>query len=108
MRTESPRSRLKELSQTDTGTPEETPEAPESRRATKRGKPRVSPTPADVSPPAPVDMAALVAQMRTSGLSFQQIADQLQAEGVRTLSGKGAWNKGTVAKLLTKSQTQPV
>jgi len=38
--------------------------------------------------------------MRTSGLSLAQIASQLQAEGLPTLSGKGQWQKGTVDKLL--------
>jgi hypothetical protein len=49
------------------------------------------------------DKAALVArlhQMRASGLSLAQIASQLQAEGLPTLSGKGQWQKGTVDKLL--------
>ena len=49
------------------------------------------------------DKAALVArlhQMRASGLSLSQIAGQLQAEGLPTLSGKGQWQKGTVDKLL--------
>jgi Family of unknown function (DUF6364)/Recombinase len=49
------------------------------------------------------DKATLVArlhQMRTSGLSLSQIAGQLQAEGLPTLSGKGQWQKGTVDKLL--------
>jgi hypothetical protein len=59
------------------------------------------------------DKAALVArlhQMRASGLSLSQIASQLQAEGLPTLSGKGQWQKGTVDKLLhsqAKSQGQP-
>jgi hypothetical protein len=54
------------------------------------------------------DKAALVArlhQMRASEMSLKAIADQLQAEGVPTLSGKGQWQKGTVDKLL-RSQTQ--
>jgi Recombinase len=49
------------------------------------------------------DKAALVMrlqQMRASGLSLSQIAGQLQAEGLPTLSGKGQWQKGTVDKLL--------
>jgi Recombinase len=59
------------------------------------------------------DKAALVArlhQMRASGLSLSQIAGQLQAEGLPTLSGKGQWQKGTVDKLLrsqAQSQAQP-
>jgi hypothetical protein len=58
--------------------------------------------------------AALVArlhEMRASGLSLSQIAGQLQAEGLPTLSGKGQWQKGTIDKLLhrqAKSQGQPV
>jgi len=55
------------------------------------------------------DKAALVArlqQMRASGLSLSQIAGQLQAEGLPTLSGKGQWQKGTVDKLL-RSQARP-
>jgi hypothetical protein len=59
--------------------------------------------------------AALVArlhQMRANGLSLSQIAGQLQAEGLPTLSGKGQWQKGTVDKLLhsqaRKRQGQPV
>jgi hypothetical protein len=42
-------------------------------------------------------------QMRASGLSLSQIAGQLQAEGLPTLSGKGQWQKGTVDKLLRAS-----
>jgi hypothetical protein len=52
-------------------------------------------------------LMARLQQMRASGLSLQQIADQLNAEGLPTLSSKGRWQKGTVAKLLTKHQTQP-
>ena len=51
-----------------------------------------------------LDKAAMVArlrQMRAGGMSLSQIADQLQAEGLSTLSGRGQWQKGTVAKLLT-------
>ena len=63
--------------------------------------------------PARPDKAALVArlhQMRASGLSLSQIAGQLQAEGLPTLSGTGQWQKGTVDKLLrsqAKRQAQP-
>jgi hypothetical protein len=49
------------------------------------------------------DKAALVArlqQMHAGGMSLQRIADQLRTEGLSTLSGKGQWQKGTVAKLL--------
>jgi Recombinase len=50
-----------------------------------------------------LDKAAMVArlqQMRAGGMSLQRIADQLRAEGVPTLTGRGQWQKGTVDKLL--------
>ena len=53
--------------------------------------------------PARPDKAALVARlhaMRANGMSLKAMVDQLQAEGLPTLSGKGQWQKGTVDKLL--------
>jgi hypothetical protein len=53
--------------------------------------------------PARPDRAALVArlhEMRARGMSLKAMADQLQAEGLPTLSGKGQWQKGTIDKLL--------
>ena len=41
-------------------------------------------------------------EMRTQEMSLAQIAAELQAESVPTLSGEGIWQKGTVAKLLRK------
>lgn len=38
--------------------------------------------------------------MHAQGLSGQKIADQLNAEEAPTLSGRGAWKKGTVYDLL--------
>ena len=38
--------------------------------------------------------------MRANGMSLKTMADQLQAEGLPTLSGYGRWQKGTVDKLL--------
>ena len=49
------------------------------------------------------EKAAIVARlqaMRAEGMSLKQIKDQLNAEGVPTLSRKGSWQKGTVDKLL--------
>lgn len=60
----------------------------------------------DNNMPVPPVLTRL-SEMRASGLSFQQIADRLNAEGVPTISGKGAWNKGTVSKQLGKHQAQP-
>ena len=53
--------------------------------------------------PARPDKAALVArlhEMRARGMSLKAMVDQLQAEGLPTLSGHGQWQKGTVDKLL--------
>ncbi len=38
--------------------------------------------------------------MKIAGLSYQGIAERLNAEGVPTLSGRGKWRKGTVGNLL--------
>lgn len=49
--------------------------------------------------------AELVTWLRTlrgSGMSLQQIAAELNARGVPTLSGKGRWQKGTVGNLLAQ------
>jgi hypothetical protein len=55
---------------------------------------------------APASRAVLIArlrQMRASGLSFQQIADQLYAEGVPTPSGGERWLKAMVHRLTAPS-----
>jgi hypothetical protein len=41
------------------------------------------------------------AEERAQRSSFRAIADQLNAEGVPTLSGKGSWQKGTISNLLS-------
>jgi hypothetical protein len=38
--------------------------------------------------------------MQAEGLSHQEMANRLNAEGVPTLSGRGQWQAGTVGKLL--------
>ncbi len=45
-------------------------------------------------------ITARLRRMRDTGMSLQQIATQLNTEAVPTLSGKGAWQKGTIDKLL--------
>lgn len=53
--------------------------------------------------PPILEKAALVQRLkklRNEGLSLQKIADQLNAEGTRTLSGSGRWQKGSVNHLL--------
>ena len=47
--------------------------------------------------------AAVLQRLRTmqaEGLSLQAIANRLNTEGVPTLSGRGAWQKGTITNLL--------
>jgi Recombinase len=55
-----------------------------------------------------VDKAAVLQRLRTmhtdEGLSLQAIANQLNAEGVPTLSGKGRWQKGTIGNLLAQEE----
>jgi excisionase family DNA binding protein len=51
--------------------------------------------------------AELLARLRTlqaEGHSLQTIADQMNAEGVPTLTGRGRWQKGTVGKLLAQEE----
>jgi hypothetical protein len=49
-----------------------------------------------------VDLLTRIRAMRDDHLSFKAIADQLNAEGIPTLSGKGRWQKGTIGNLLTQ------
>ena len=59
------------------------------------------PTPSSSSP-TKADLLTRIRAMRYDhGLSFRAIADQLNAEGVPTLSGKGSWQKGTISNLLS-------
>jgi excisionase family DNA binding protein len=66
-----------------------------------------APAPLHLVPPLNYDQrkAELVARLRSmqaQGLSLQAIANQLNREGVPTLSGKGTWKKGTVGNLLAE------
>jgi len=64
------------------------------------------PTPSIVETPQ-ARKAALLARLRAlkaEGLSSQQIATQLNREGVPTMSGGGQWQQGTVANLLTQAE----
>ena len=63
------------------------------------------PTPDLMDPPQ--RRAVLVARlqaMRAQGMSQQAIANQLNAEGAPTLSGRGTWKKGTVSDLLAEAK----
>jgi transcriptional regulator with XRE-family HTH domain len=61
------------------------------------------PAPVVLSPQArKAAMVAQLRQMRGQGLSLQAIANQLNAEGVPTISGRGHWQAGTVGNLLNE------
>ena len=42
--------------------------------------------------------------MKAQGLSLQAVATQLNREGLPTLSGRGQWQRGTVANLLAEAE----
>jgi hypothetical protein len=42
--------------------------------------------------------------LRRPGMSLQTIADQLNAQGIPTLSGKGRWQKSTIGNLLAQEE----
>lgn len=51
--------------------------------------------------------AAILQRLRAlqaEGLSLQAIANQLNADGVPTLSGRGQWQKGTISNLLKEDK----
>jgi Recombinase len=53
--------------------------------------------------------AALLARLRelkAQGLSLQAIANQLNQEGLPTISGKGTWQKGTIGNLLAQVEEE--
>ena len=45
----------------------------------------------------------IIAEMRDNRVSFEKIADHLEAEGVPVVSGSGKWNRRTVSKLYKES-----
>ena len=81
----------------------EAPAAPQAPAPPANRTPTRS-TPSAVETPQ-ARKAALVARLQAlhaEGLSSQAIADRLNAEGVPTLSGRGQWQRGTVANLLAE------
>jgi site-specific DNA recombinase len=56
--------------------------------------------------PAEQETIRQMARWRTSGCSYKQIADQLNADGVKTKTGKGQWQSGNVAGVLNSKHTQ--
>ena len=64
------------------------------------------PAPMTGDTPHPVQykesMLARLRAMHAEGLTLQAIANRLNSEGVRTLTGRGRWHKGTIADLLAQ------
>jgi excisionase family DNA binding protein len=86
---------------------------PPMRRTAAAAERPQAPAPQPSAPPADINplarKAALIARLRAlqaEGRSQQEIANQLNGEGVPTISGKGQWQKGTIANLL--AQGSPV
>jgi hypothetical protein len=45
-----------------------------------------------------VVIARILFAKDVEGKSYQQIADELNAEGIATFSGKGTWQKGNIGR----------
>lgn len=45
--------------------------------------------------------------LRGAGMSLRNMASELNARGVPTLSGKGRWQQGTIGKLLAQAEEGP-
>jgi hypothetical protein len=54
--------------------------------------------------PDEVEIQKTILKYRSDGMSFQGIADELNGDGVSTLSGSGTWDKSTISKLMKKWQ----
>jgi excisionase family DNA binding protein len=64
-----------------------------------------TPTPSAEAPPArKATLLPRLQALHAEGLSSQQIAHRLNPEGVPTLSGRGQWQRGTVANLLAEAE----
>jgi excisionase family DNA binding protein len=80
-------------------------ETPQAQSSPAHGTP-MPPTRSAVETPQD-RKAALLARlqaMKAEGMSTQAIATQLNREGLPTISGRGQWQKGTVANLLAEAE----
>ena len=81
-------------------------ERSEHAERAERSQPMPTLPPSGDTAARPEPKAALLIRLRAmkaEGSSLQAIANQLNAEGVPTLSGKGRWQKGTIANLLAQA-----
>jgi len=79
--------------------PEETPQEAEASADTPTA-PAAASTPSDRLAEAALK---IIAEMRGNRVSFEKIADHLEAEGVSMVSGNGKWNRRIVSKLYKDS-----
>ncbi len=77
--------------------PEETPPETEASADTPTAP---ADTPTDRSAEAAFK---IIAEMRGNRVSFEKIADHLEAEGVSMVSGNGKWNRRIVSKVYKDS-----
>jgi hypothetical protein len=54
--------------------------------------------------PSKAELMTWLRTLRGSGMSLQNMAAELNARGIPTLSGKGRWQKGTIGKLLAQTK----
>lgn len=57
--------------------------------------------------PSKAELMTWLHTLRGAGMSLQNMAHELNARGVPTLSGKGRWQKGTIGKLLAQAEKGP-
>jgi hypothetical protein len=53
--------------------------------------------------PSKAELMTWLHTLRGTGMSLQNMANELNAQGVPTLSGKGRWQKGTIGHLLASA-----
>jgi len=57
-----------------------------------------------IASPSKAELVTWLRTLRGSGMSLQNMAAELNARDIPTLSGKGRWQKGTIGKLLAQIQ----
>ena len=62
------------------------------------------PSPPVSASPSKAELMTWLRMLQGTGMSLQNMATELNARGVPTLSGKGRWQKGTIEKLLAQDE----
>lgn len=50
------------------------------------------------------EIKAMISELRTTGLSYEKIANQLNDRGIRTITGRGIWRGQTVYRLFLEKE----